>query len=168
MRRYLLVFVLGILTPIVALIALGVAGLLPVRATARPPRFEAAVADRALMARTARDAQGLKNPLRADGTTLLAGMNGYKKDCAGCHGSAARGPSLWGTRNFYPRAPQFAQGDVDMTEAQMFVTVKYGIRYTGMAGWEGMASDQEIWQMVTFLSHLKTLPPSVAGAWRVP
>jgi len=167
MRRYLLVFVLGILTPIVALIALGMAGLLPVRATARPPRIEAAIADRALMARIARDARGLKNPVRADEATLLAGMKSYKQHCAGCHGGAA-GPSKWGTTDFYPRVPQFAQEGVDLTEEQMFVMVKYGIRYTGMAGWEGMATDDEIWRVVTFLTHLKTLPPSVAGAWRVP
>jgi len=166
MRRYLLVFVFGMLAPLVALIALGLAGLLPVRATARPPRFEAAIADRALMARIARDARGLKSPVRADEATLLAGLKSYRQDCAGCHGTAAR-PSTWGARNFYPRVPQFAQGGADMSDAEMFVVVKYGIRYTGMAGWEGMASDEEIWRMVTFLSHLRTLPPAVAGAWRV-
>jgi len=166
MRRYLLVFVIGALAPIVALIALGFAGFLPVRATARPPRFEAAIADRALMARIKRDARGLKNPVRADETTLLAGLKSYRQDCAGCHGSAAHA-STWGTTNFYPRVPQFAQEGVDLSDAEMFLLVKYGVRYTGMAGWEGVASDEEIWRMVTFLTRLQSLPPSVAGAWRV-
>ena len=168
MRRYLLVFVLGALAPIIALIALGLAGFLPVRATAKPPGFEGALMDRLLMARIARGARGLKNPVRPDEATLLAGMKSYRQDCAGCHGDAARGPSTWGTRNFYPRVPQFAQGGADMSDAQMFLVVKYGIRYTGMGGWEGVASDQEIWRIVTFLSRLQSLPPSVAGAWRVP
>jgi hypothetical protein len=47
----------------------------------------------------------------------------------------------------------------------MYLVVKHGIRYTGMGGWEALAKDEEIWTVVTFLSHIHDLPPSVAAAW---
>jgi mono/diheme cytochrome c family protein len=44
----------------------------------------------------------------------------------------------------------------------MFWVVKHGVRYTGMAAWDGLLSDDETWKVVTFLSHLEHLPPRVA------
>jgi mono/diheme cytochrome c family protein len=48
----------------------------------------------------------------------------------------------------------------------MFFVVKNGIRYTGMGAWDGMLSDVEIWQVVTFLNNLKSLPEPVAAEWK--
>jgi hypothetical protein len=53
-----------------------------------------------------------------------------------------------------------------MEPAVMFTLVKYGVRYTGMGGWQGMASDEEIWKVVTFLHAMGSLPPSVAAEWK--
>jgi mono/diheme cytochrome c family protein len=41
--------------------------------------------------------------------------------------------------------------------------VKHGVRYTGMAAWDGLLSDDEIWKVVTFLSNSEQLPPRVAA-----
>jgi mono/diheme cytochrome c family protein len=48
----------------------------------------------------------------------------------------------------------------------MFFVVKNGIRYSGMGAWDGMLSDVQIWQVVTFLSNLKSLPEPVAAEWK--
>jgi hypothetical protein len=37
-----------------------------------------------------------------------------------------------------------------------------------MAAWEGEIPDEKIWQVVTFLSRLRNLPPDVAEDWRHP
>ena len=50
----------------------------------------------------------------------------------------------------------------------MFAVIKQGIRYSGMGAWDGMMSDTEIWQVVTFLSNIKSLPEPVAAAWKKP
>jgi mono/diheme cytochrome c family protein len=92
-------------------------------------------------------------------------MKIYREDCAGCHGSPGR-LSKWGTNDFYPRAPQFAEEAADMEPAEMFTIVKYGIRYTGMAGWQDVSSDDEIWKVVTFLNKMGSLPPGVAAEWK--
>jgi len=163
-KRILFSFLLGVVAPLVALVALGLAGMLPVRATSEPSGLEASVADRMLMARVTRDAKGLTNPFQDDEATLLAGMEVYRKGCAGCHGGA-RGPSAWGAKNFYPRAPQLAQEGSDLPAPETYLIVKRGIRYTGMAAWDGLISDQEMWQVATFLTRIKNLPPAVAATW---
>jgi hypothetical protein len=53
-------------------------------------------------------------------------------------------------------------------EWQMFWIVKHGVRYSGMGAWGGLTSDDNIWKTVTFLSHLKSLPPDVEAEWRGP
>jgi mono/diheme cytochrome c family protein len=107
----------------------------------------------------------LTNPLLPSDDTLLSGLKIYRDNCAGCHGAFNR-PSHWGQNNFYPRVPQFAEAKPGMTAAQMFFVVKHGIRYTGMAGWDGDMADQDIWKVVTFLENLDKLPAPVATAWK--
>jgi len=164
--RYLVIFVLGAVLPIVALVAMALSGILPVHATASPSWIESAIASRALDARLERQARGLQNPVKPTDEALLAGMKSYRNGCAGCHGLPGKA-SAWGSKNFYPPAPQLAEG-TDMNAAEMFLVVKHGVRYTGMAAWDGLISEQEMWQVVTFLTRIKSLPPSVAAAWTAP
>jgi mono/diheme cytochrome c family protein len=57
--------------------------------------------------------------------------------------------------------PQFADHPPALSAPQMFVAIKHGIRYSGMGGWNGMMSDEEIWKVATFLEHIGSLPPEV-------
>ncbi len=164
MGRYLVIFALVIILPIAALGVLALTGHLSFRATATPSWIETAIASRAVDAYLDREARGMKNPLKPTDEVLLAGVKTYKNNCAGCHGSPGKA-SEWGTKNFYPPVPQFADEPPDMPPPQMFLVVKHGIRYTGMGGWNGVAKDEEIWTVVTFLSRIHDLPPSVSAAW---
>ena len=47
----------------------------------------------------------------------------------------------------------------------MYLVVKHGIRYTGMASWQELLPDEDIWRVVTLLSRLRNLPPGVEAAW---
>jgi mono/diheme cytochrome c family protein len=163
-KRSLLFFFLGLILPAVILLALAWTGSLPVRATDRPSHLETRIAMHAMDARVAKEARGISNPMPADTANLFDGMRLYKDDCAGCHGMPGK-PSAFG-RNFYPHAPQFSE-DYDMEPGESFVVVKQGVRYTGMAAWDGIIPDSDIWKVVTFLTHVKTLPPAVAAEWRV-
>src|SRR5262245_28887213 len=128
MRRVLVAFVVGLLAPILGVIVLACLGMLPVRATANPSWLEATLARRAVHARLSRDASGLKNPAPPTEETLRKGMKLYRNGCAGCHGQAGR-PSRWGSSNFYPRVPQFAETPPALTAPETFLAVKHGIRY---------------------------------------
>lgn len=48
-----------------------------------------------------------------------------------------------------------------LPENRTFYIIKYGVRWTAMPAWGDIMADSEIWQTVTFLSHLGNLPPSV-------
>jgi len=140
-------------------------GLWPSRATSAPSRWETAFAERTLRASLARYTVDLKNPVTVSDETILAGMKIFRTNRAGCHGEFGH-LSHWGTRGFYPRVPQFADAPPSLTAPEMFLVVKNGIRYTGMGAWDGMLSDVEIWQFVTLLNNLKSLPEPVAAEWK--
>jgi mono/diheme cytochrome c family protein len=48
----------------------------------------------------------------------------------------------------------------DMPENQNFYILEHGIRWTAMPGWKNVLTTQQIWQTVTFLSHMNDLPPA--------
>jgi mono/diheme cytochrome c family protein len=159
------VFVLGLLTVPLLLAVVGWLGGLPVAATDAPPRWEVWLAGRALDASLARRAKGLEPPFAADEATLRAGMKLFRDNCAGCHGDG-KSSSPWGDNNFYPRVPQFLVEPPDLSAPETFVVVKHGIRYSGMGGWNGMLSDDDIWRVSLFVSGLKSLPAGVDKEWR--
>ena len=137
----------------------------PVSATAVPPQWESKLAQTTLQASLSHQTAGLTNPLSPSNEVLIAGLKSFKMNCAGCHGLPDQ-PSRWGTRNFYPRAPQFVDNPPHLSAPQMFVAIKYGIRYSGMGGWDGMMTDEEIWKVATFLDHIGYLPSEVQTNWK--
>jgi mono/diheme cytochrome c family protein len=160
MRTFFFGVLIGIaLVPVASLVLH--AGFLPIAATSQPPFWEKSLARRAMRASVQRVAPPQPNPVAVSEENLLAGMNTFKNDCAGCHGNADQ-PSRWGTTSFYPRVPQFAQEAPHLTAPEMFWVVKHGVRYTGMAAGDGVLTDNQIWRAVTFLSSLEHLPPRVA------
>lgn len=158
-------FFAGLFAIPVVMLVMAATGRLSVDGVSEPPPWEKRLAQTALEASLARRAQRLKNPTSGSDAELLVGMKSYKMNCAGCHGDYS-GPSAWGSKNFYPRVPQFAQRPPNLTAAEMFVVIKYGIRYSGMGGWDGMMPDAQIWHIATFLSRLDSLPPSVDRLWK--
>jgi mono/diheme cytochrome c family protein len=169
-RRYrtkiLAAFVLGVVTLPLLAVASAWLGLFAVPATGAPPAWEEALAMRALHTSLARSAEAHNAPV-ADDETLLAGLKLYRNNCAGCHGDFAAA-SDWGSKNFYPRVPQFPDDPPDLSVPEMYVAIKHGIRYSGMGAWNGMMSDEEIWRVALFLSRLDSLPAAVDSAWRKP
>jgi len=167
MKRIILTTLSLILLSVLVVVISARLGWWPVNATAVPPRWESAFGQATLQASLSRQARGLKNPMQPSNEVLIAGLKIFKMNCAGCHGSRGQ-PSQWGTRNFYPRVPQFADNSPHLSATQMFVAVKDGIRYSGMGAWNGMMSDEEIWMVATFLEHIRSLPPEVEATWKAP
>jgi thiosulfate dehydrogenase len=161
-------FILGVFTgflvgPLLAALIM-LRGLWPITAIAEPPTMETTIARRALNASVSHAAPKLTNPLPPSGETLRAGMKFFRENCAGCHGEPGK-PSAWGKTSFYPRVPQFAEEPPNKPDWQLFWIMKNGIRYSGMGAWGGLASDEKIWQVATFLSQIKNLPSDVTAEW---
>src|SRR5437763_13561249 len=161
-------FIFGVLTGFLIgpLLATGIMllGFWPIAASTQPPATETQIARRALNASVAYAASKVPNPVPRSSETLRAGMKFFRENCAGCHGQPGK-PSAWGTTSFYPRVPQFADELPNKPDWQLFWVVKNGIRYSGMGAWGGLASDEKIWEVATFLSQLRNLPLDVRAEW---
>jgi mono/diheme cytochrome c family protein len=160
-------FVIGLIFLPAVLLLLAVTGHLASDSLSAPPGWEKEIGERAVDASLERRAEGLRNPVAAnDEAALIAGMDVYRENCAGCHGGLS-GPSRWGSAGFYPRVPQFWQEHHEhVTPAEAFVAVRDGIRYSGMGAWRGMLSEPEMWQVANFVSRIHALPPPVDARWR--
>jgi mono/diheme cytochrome c family protein len=132
-----------------------IAGFLPSDASSNPPGWEMNVGMRAVDASLEKRADGLKNPVAPnDAAAMAAGQKIFATNCAGCHGSA-KGPSDWGAKGLYPRAPQFFQEGSDVSPTEAFAAIHGGIRYSGMGAWRGQLKDDEIWKVANFVANLR-------------
>lgn len=175
MRKLWLGFVIGVLAVPAALVVAAWLGLLPVGANANPPRWESAIAHMALDASAARNAPRVKNPIAPSEENLMAGLKIFENACAGCHGTPATAKANEAKPMLYPNPPQFALHHPTKPDYQLAWIVQHGVRYSGMFVMQGAfrrdslgrdPSDERIWTVVTFLTHLDALPPAVAAEWR--
>ena len=96
------------------------------------------------------------NPLATNAAAVADGRRVYNQTCQSCHGSAGQGdraPALTTTR--------LVHGNDD---ADVFHTIRAGVPGTQMPPFPGL-SDQQIWQLVTYIRSLQAAaPPDRAGA----
>ena len=156
-------FIWGVFLTIVC--ALGVimfmalTGRVSMRADVPPTQLETEIAGRAMDASVERNAPKMTNPFHADEATLVAGATIYRDHCAACHGDPVHQESPL-AKTLNPPAPQFMTDSADMPENENFYITQHGIRWTAMPGWKNALNDQQIWQVVTFLAHMDSLPPA--------
>ncbi|MGA8492716.1 MAG: c-type cytochrome [Terriglobales bacterium] len=135
-------------------------GFVDMRANPEPSSLESEFAVTALEASAARHAPAQQNPIQPTEANLLDGARLYRDKCADCHGRPDNPVSDYGGF-FNPRAPQFMKARPRLPENQNFYVIKYGARSSAMPAWGNIMADSEIWQVVTLLSRLENLPPSV-------
>ena len=153
--KTLIAFIVGLIaTPILFGLA-GILGFLPSNATSSPPGWESDVGMRALDASLEKRSDKLKNPIAAnDKAALAAGQQLYGKNCAGCHGDP-KGPSAWGSKGFYPRAPQFFQEGTDVGPEEAYAAIHDGVRYSGMGAWRDLMKDDDVWRVSNFVAQIR-------------
>jgi mono/diheme cytochrome c family protein len=95
---------------------------------------------------------------------LEDGMKLYTMHCADCHGRLDHKPVSFS--NFYPPAPNLISDPPDDPEWHIFYCIRTGIRYSGMPSWEKTLSEQDMWKITSFLSHMEKLPPAVQEYWK--
>jgi len=162
-------FVLGVVITLAVLIlgGLGFAllGLFPTNANSAPPDFERHLAMSAVDAWTDRHAAHVSSPVLPTDQNLIDGMKVYTMNCAGCHGTLDKKPAVFGA-SFYPPAPQLILDPPADPDWRTRYVVRNGIRYTGMPAWDRILSDDDVWKVTIFLSHLEKLPPAVQEYWK--
>lgn len=101
-------------------------------------------------------------PIPADEKNLLQGAKVYVDNCAVCHGlpSQARTAIADG---MYPRPPQLFHGTgvTDDDPWETYWKAHGGIRMTGMPGFQGKLTDQQLWQVTLLLKNADKISPAV-------
>lgn len=87
----------------------------------------------------------LRNPFRADETTISAGQALYAEHCAVCHADDLEGSDI---------APGIA--DLEMPDADYYELIFNGLPDAGMPGFSAIGSER-IWKLVTYLQQQKQI-----------
>ena len=96
--------------------------------------------------------KGLENPLPATPLNIAEARDHFADHCAICHANDGSGRTMINA-GLYPAAPDMREARTqELSDGELFVIIRDGIRFTGMPGWGG--EDHENWQLVLFIRHL--------------
>jgi mono/diheme cytochrome c family protein len=113
------------------------------------------------------EASGPANPLAPDAPTLNAGRLLYQANCLICHGAngAGDGPAAVGLS---PGPADFTQHMLPgkHTDGQVFLWIRDGVPGSAMPGWGQRLSEEQLWQLVTYLRTFgrSAAPPTAQAA----
>lgn len=163
-------FIFGFITALALVVAGGIAyfalGLAPVATTSAPLPFERQIAGIALHASIRKNAP-LSSPIQPSEAVYLAGTQIYRSNCAVCHGLPGGEQSAIAKGEF-PKPPELLNGNgvTDDPAGVTYWKVANGIRLTGMPGFSGSLSSEQMWQVSLLLSNADKLPATVRSALR--
>ena len=143
-------------------------GLAPVATSSAPLPFEELIAGIALDARVNKEAPK-SSPMQPSDEVYAAGAHIYRTNCAVCHGLPGQDQTAIAKGEF-PKPPEFFKGK-GVTEDPSGVTywkVANGIRLTGMPGFTGSLSTDQMWQVSLLLANADKLPTPVRTALQQP
>jgi len=138
-------------------------GYAPVATAAPPLPFEHLLARLALHARLAKEMPKTV-PIASTEANLMAGAAVYLAHCAGCHSLPGR-PTAAFARQMFPPAPHLfhGMGVTDDEPGETYWKAANGIRLTGMPGFRGILTDDQLWQVSLLLAKAHELSPAVQG-----
>ncbi len=158
-------FVLGFIAALVLLAVAGLAfvglGLAPVATASAPLPFEKLITGIALNARVNKEAPK-SAPMQPSDEVYTAGARIYRTDCAVCYGLPGQDQAAIAKGEF-PKPPQLFKGKgvSDDPPGETYWKVANGIRLTGMPGFNGSLTTDQMWQVTLLLANSDKLPASV-------
>jgi mono/diheme cytochrome c family protein len=165
-------FIIGFLAAL-ALIAVGglgyvALGLAPVATSSAPLPFEKLITGIALNARVDKEAPK-SSPIPASDEVYAAGAKIYRQHCAVCHGLPGQDQTAIAKGEF-PKPPELFKGKgvTDDPAGVIYWKVANGIRLTGMPGFSGPLSTDQMWQVTLLLSNADKLPAVVRTTLQEP
>ncbi len=159
-------FILGLVVVLGAEYLFLTQGGMPVATKGKPLPLERFLTSRALHTAIVKEA-GKPSPLQPTEANLLAGAKVYRADCEVCHGEPDQKAPSHIARGMFPRPPMLMpprKGVTDDPVGETYWKVKNGIRLTGMPGFEGTLSEDELWQVSLLLLKADQLPAPVKAA----
>ncbi len=98
------------------------------------------------------DYAGMTNPLGAD--AAAAGAEVFKTNCESCHGPLGKGDGPAGAA-LDPTPKDLSVLQVSAGDDFLYWRINTGKEGTGMVAWKGTLTDEQIWQVVSFIRTLK-------------
>jgi thiosulfate dehydrogenase len=168
MRRFIFGFIAAL--TLIAAGGLGYValGLAPVATASAPLPFEKLITGIALNARVKKEAPK-SSPIPASDEVYAAGAKIYRDNCAVCHGLPGQDQTAIAKGEF-PKPPELFKGKgvTDDPAGVTYWKVANGIRLTGMPGFNGSLSSEQMWQVSLLLSNADKLPATVQTALQEP
>lgn len=98
-----------------------------------------------------------EEPPAATRQGLLRGAGAYELSCVLCHGAPGR-PQAPFSLAMTPPTPSLPPKVGEWSAQELFWIVHEGIKYTAMPAWPAASREDEVWDMVSFLRELGTMP----------
>ena len=165
-------FIQGIVAAVGLIVIGGAAyvglGLAPVATASAPLPFERLVTVIALRARVKREAPK-SSPIPPTEDVYANGARLYRNNCAVCHGLPEQ-EQIAIAKGEFPKPPELFKGEsvTDDPVGDTYWKVANGIRLTGMPGFLGSLSPDQIWQVSLLLANADKLSPGVRSALQAP
>ena len=97
--------------------------------------------------------KAMKNPVKADATSIAAGKELWNKNCASCHGKTGLGDGVK-ARTIDTHPGDFSKAAYQsLPDGEIFGKTKLG--RDDMPKYDGKLTDEDIWNMVNFTRTLK-------------
>ena len=95
---------------------------------------------------------GKTNPLGVE--AAAAGAEVFAANCESCHGPQGHGDGIAG-QSLDPRPKNLAELQAIVGDDYLFWRIYEGKPGTSMVAWNGILTDEQIWQAVSFIRTLK-------------
>jgi len=105
-----------------------------------------------------RRAKRIEVPPLDDAGKIARGAEHYRGLCAPCHGAPGVAPEAFAL-GLLPVPANLTHTARTWRPAELFWTIKQGIKMTGMPAWAFRMNDDEIWAIVAFLRVMPALAP---------
>jgi mono/diheme cytochrome c family protein len=95
------------------------------------------------------------NPTPDNPETQKRGAEHFQHHCGICHGPDGQNTGVPFATRMSPPVADLASPEVQKyKDGQLKWIVENGIRLSGMPGWEGVLSDDDMWSIVRYIRHL--------------
>ena len=101
------------------------------------------------------------SPVQPTEPNLLAGAKIYVENCAVCHGTMTEAESAI-AKGMFPEPPPLLHGTgvTHDPAGETYWKVANGIRLTGMPGFSGSLTEEQMWQVAQLMANADKLPQS--------
>lgn len=135
-------------------------GLYDFAATAQHMRIVQWGIETSLRRSVARNTEDTEPPFDlADPALIAQGFSLYRAECANCHGAPGVAPEGFAL-GLNPAAPPLVPTGRDRSAAEIYWTVRNGIRMTGMPAWRFRMTREEMWAVTAFVKALPSIAPA--------